>query len=255
MTFDVAADAYGRYMGRYSAPLAVGFADSLHLREGQRALDVGCGPGALTATLVERLGAGAVAAVDPSESFVAAAQERLPGVVIQRAAAEDLPFADDAFDVVAAQLVVQFMADAVAGLTEMVRVARPGGLVGACVWDHAGGRGPLSPLWRAVHDLDPDVPDESARAGAREGQLAELFTAARLRDIRSSELAVTATYPTFEDWWDPMLLGVGPGGGYVAQLDEERRAALRARCVEQMPPAPFEIVAVAWSAVGVVGPR
>src|SRR5690348_13993487 len=103
-------------MGRYSVPLAPRLADLARVAAGQRALDVGCGPGALTAELVRRLGPDAVSAVDPSEPFVAAAQERHPGVSVQRAAAEDLPFADDAFDAALAQLVVHFMADPVGGL-------------------------------------------------------------------------------------------------------------------------------------------
>src|SRR4051812_29220150 len=105
MSFDVAAQAYGRFMGRYSEPLAGAFADVLGLEPGVRALDVGCGPGALTAVLVERLGADAVAAVDPSEPFVAAARRRLPGVDVRRASAERLPFAAGGFDLSAAQLV------------------------------------------------------------------------------------------------------------------------------------------------------
>ena len=143
----------------------------------------GCGPGALTARLVARLGAGQVAAVDPSEPFVAAARSRLPGVDVRVAAAESLPFDDDAFDAVLAQLVVHFMADPVAGLAEMARVARPGGTVAACVWDHAGGTGPLTTFWRAVADLDPGAHDESGLAGAREGHLAELAAAAGLEDV------------------------------------------------------------------------
>ncbi|GAA1299451.1 class I SAM-dependent methyltransferase [Pseudonocardia xinjiangensis] len=252
MSFDVTADAYGRFMGRFSEPLARRFADLLQLRQGRRALDVGCGSGALTAVLAEHLGAGAVAAVDPSESFVAAVRTRLPGVDVRRAAAERLPFEDAVFDVAAAQLVVHFMADAVAGLTEMARVTRSGGLVAACVWDNGGGRGPLSPFWRVAHDLDPDVV-ESDRAGTREGRLAELFAAAGLRDVRSGELAVRVTYPTFEDWWEPLTLGVGSTGSYVAGLDDARQAALRAHCAAQLPPPPFEITGVAWSAVGVAG--
>ena len=133
MSFDVGADAYTRFMGRYSEPLAARFADLAGVRPGQRALDVGCGPGALTAELAGRLGAGEVCAVDPSESFAGAAGERLPGVTVSVAAAERLPFPDGAFDAVLAQLVVHFMADPVAGLREMGRVTRRGGVVGACV--------------------------------------------------------------------------------------------------------------------------
>src|SRR5687767_7233341 len=113
MTFAVAADAYDRFMGRYSVPLAPLFADFAGA-EG-RVLDVGCGPGALTAELVGRLGEGAVSAVDPSQPFVEAVRERHPAVTIERAPAEQLPFADDEFDAALAQLVVHFMTDPVAG--------------------------------------------------------------------------------------------------------------------------------------------
>ena len=133
MSFDVGADAYLRFMGRYSEPLAVAFADLAGTADRQSALDVGCGPGALTAELVRRLGSPVVSAVDPSQSFVAAARERLPGVDVRMAAAERLPFGDGVFDLVLAQLVVHFMADPIAGLGEMGRVARRGATVAACV--------------------------------------------------------------------------------------------------------------------------
>lgn len=171
MSFDVTAEAYARFMGRYSEPLAAQFARSADVRASQRALDVGCGPGALTAELVERLGIGAVSAIDPSPPFVAAIQARFPEIDVQSGVAEHLPFPDAGFDVALAQLVVHFMTDPVAGLTEMARVTRPGGLVAACVWDHAGGSGPLASFWRAVHDVDPGAGDEAGLAGAREGHL------------------------------------------------------------------------------------
>jgi ubiquinone/menaquinone biosynthesis C-methylase UbiE len=143
MSFAVAAEAYDRFMGRYSAFLAPQIAAFAHVADSQRVLDVGCGPGALTTELVRRLGAASVTAVDPSESFVDAARKRLPGVTVEVASAELLPFPDRTFDAVIAQLVVHFMPDPVAGLAEMARVTRPQGVVAACVWDHAGGRGPL----------------------------------------------------------------------------------------------------------------
>jgi SAM-dependent methyltransferase len=245
--FDVPADFYGRFMGRFSEPLAAKFAELADVRTGQRALDVGCGPGALTAELVARLGAGAVDAIDPSASFVAAVRARLPGVDARAGAAEHLPFPDDAFDVTLAQLVVHFMADPVAGLAEMARVTRPGGVVAACVWDHAGGTGPLAAFWQAVHDLDPAARDESGLAGAREGHLARLGEAAGLSHIESSSLTVTVLFETFADWWEPFTLGVGPAGEYVAGLDQGRRATLRARCAELLPAAPFDLEASAWS--------
>src|ERR671923_2453850 len=140
-------------MGRYSRPLAPQLADFAGVRAGQRVVDVGCGPGALTSELVARLGAEAIVAADPSEPFVEAARERHPGVEVALAPAEDLPFDDDAFDAALAQLVVHFMSDPVAGLAEMRRVTRPGGAVAACVWDHAGHRSPLAPFWHVVRRL------------------------------------------------------------------------------------------------------
>jgi SAM-dependent methyltransferase len=249
MTFKVAADAYGKFMGQYSEPLAVPFAEAAGVRAGQRALDVGCGPGALTAQLVERLGADAVSAIDPSPPFVAAMRERFPAVDVHAGVAETLPFPDDGFDLALAQLVVHFMDDPVAGLREMARVTRPGGTIAACVWDHAGGGGPLSTFWQAARDLDPDVHDESGLAGAREGHLAELCDRARLRDVDSGVLTVTVRFASFDDWWAPYTLGVAPAGVHVGQLDEAGRRALRARCAELMPPAPFEVTASAWNVV------
>ncbi|HEX5288850.1 MAG TPA: methyltransferase domain-containing protein [Streptosporangiaceae bacterium] len=249
MSFDVGADAYLRFMGRFSEPLAVPFADLAGLSAGQRVLDVGCGPGAQTAELVRRQGAALVSAVDPSPSFAAAVRERLPGVDVREAGAEELPFADGSFGAVLAQLVVHFMADPVAGLREMGRVAGRDGTVAACVWDYGGGRSPLSLFWRAARDLDPAVPDESGRAGVREGDLAELFARAGLRSVRNAALIVEARYASFDDWWEPLTLGVGPAGAHVAGLSADDRAALREHCRDLLPDGPIEVPAAAWAAV------
>src|SRR5439155_26365215 len=162
-------------MGRYSVPLASRFADFAGVAAGQRGLDVGCGPGALTTELTRRLGADAVWAVDPSEQFVEAVRLRCVGVKVERAAAEHLPFEDRLFDAALAQLVVHFMSDPVAGLREMARVTRGEGAIVASVWDHAGERTPVSTFWRAARDLGLTTRDESAFAGARRGHLVELF--------------------------------------------------------------------------------
>ena len=250
MSFDVAAEAYDRFMGRYSRLLSPQMAELAGLRPGQRAIDVGCGPGALTAELVARLGAEAVAAVDPSEPFVGAARARNPGVDVRRASAEQLPFPDGDFDAALAQLVVHFMSDPVAGLAEMSRVTRRGGAVVACVWDHGGGNGPLSVFWEAARELDPGVADESALAGAREGHLGELFESAGLREVEQTVLDAGIEHPTFEEWWRPFTLGVGPAGTYTVSLDPERQAELRERCRALLPAAPFVIAARAWAARG-----
>jgi SAM-dependent methyltransferase len=252
MSFAVAADAYDRYMGRYSAALAPQLADYAGVRSGQRVIDVGCGPGALTRELVDRLGPTNVFAVDPSEPFVAAIRERFHGVDVRLAAAEQLPFPDKGFNAALAQLVVHFMSDPVAGLREMARVVHHDGVVGACVWDHAGEQSPLSVFWRAARELDPDVEDQSRRAGVREGHLAELFMQAGLRNVGSTALEATVVHASFEEWWGPFTLGVGPAGVYMSRLDADRRAELMKRCRELLPPAPFEIAARAWTARGVV---
>lgn len=249
--FDVAAENYGRFMGRFSEPLAAVFADEVDLRQGQRVLDVGCGPGALIQQLANRVGAATVSAVDPSAPFVDAAKQRFPDVDIQRASAEELPFADDTFDASLAALVVHFMSDPVAGLREMGRVARPGGTVAACVWDYAGGGSPLATFWQAVTDLDPDAKTESRLAGAREGHLVELCQAAGLRDVVQGYLTVEVPVASFDEWWDPFTLGVGPAGVHVRDLDDAGRERLRERCQELLPPAPFEVPASAWSVTAV----
>jgi len=250
MSFRVPAEAYDRFMGRYSVPLAPQLASFAEVTVNQRALDVGCGPGALAAELARRLGPAAVAACDPSEEFVQAARERLPGVNVVRASAAHLPFPDGSFDAVLAQLAVHFMGDAVGGLTEMARVTRPGGVVAACVWDHAGGQGPLGAFWEAARSLDPAVADESDLPGTSEGHLHVLFEAAGLREIEDAILSVNVAHPTFEEWWQPFTLGVGPAGSYTAGLDPDRRRQLRDLCHERYPNEPFVVTALAWAAKG-----
>ena len=250
VSFDVAPGAYDSFMGRYSSQLSPQLADLAGVHAGQQAIDVGCGPGALTAELVARLGPASVAAVDPSPPFVAAVRARLPDVEVAQATAEQLPFPDHAFDAALAQLVVHFMADPVAGLAEMARVTRRDGVVAACVWDHAGGQGPLGVFWEAAHLLDPGVADESGLAGARAGHLAELFEAAGLRAIEETTVTATVEHPTFEEWWEPYTGGVGPAGAYVVGLDAGRQAELRETCRRLLPGAPFVITARAWAARG-----
>jgi SAM-dependent methyltransferase len=250
MTFDVAADAYDRFMGRHSTQLSAPLADLAGIEDGQRVIDVGCGPGALTAELVRRLGADAVTAVDPSETFAATAEARHPGVDVRLATAEELPFPDGAFDAALAQLVVHFMDDPVAGLREMARVTRPGGIVAASVWDLAGGRSPLSAFWAGAQACEPSVEGEGMRPGARAGHLAELLAEAGLREIEETELVSSFEYESFEDWWLPYTRGVGPAGAYVASLDEASVAELRERCRTSLPEAPFTSTSTAWAARG-----
>lgn len=245
--FDVSAEAYTRFMGRFSEPLAAEFAAFLGVTHGQRALDVGCGPGALTSTLVALLGESSVAAVDPSASFIEAIRHQYPGVDSRLAPAEALPFANASFDLALAQLVIHFMADPVAGLSEMRRVTRPGGQVAASVWDCGGSTGPLEPFWNCARHVCGDVDDESNLAGVAEGALEILFEGAGLRVARSTALSVEVRHDSFEDWWEPFTLGVGPAGQFVAQLAHEDRLELRERCLSSMGMGPFTTRARAWT--------
>ena len=176
------ADAYDRFIGRYSRPLAVPFADFAGLPLDGRILDVGCGPGALTTELARRAGPGWVTAVDPSEEFVTVLRGHLPGVG-HRAPAEDLPFEGGCFDATLAQLVVNVMDDPVAGLREMARVTRDGGVVAACVWYFTDG-GPIGPFWEAAQALDPEVETGSVCPGTGPATWPTSF--ARLESATSS---------------------------------------------------------------------
>ncbi len=250
----MAAGAYDRFMGRFAFPLAVAHISSLDLGGVDRALDVGCGTGAVTTRLVAALGEGRVAAVDPSSPFVASTRARFPGADVRRGSAESLPFADDSFDLTVAQLVVPFMADPVRGLAEMIRVTRPGGIVSASVWDHGGERSPLAPFWRAVGESDPAAHDESGQFGAHDGELADLFERSGLIEVTRRTLSATVGLAGPADYWEPFTLGVGPAGAYLAGLDETDAEALRARCLAELPPGPFALDVAAWAATGRVRP-
>ena len=233
--------------------------DFAGVEPGMRALDVGCGPGALTDALARRLGAGNVSAADPSEPFVEACRARLPGVEVVAAPAEALPFADDAFDVVLSQLVVNFMRDSHAGVREMARVARPGGIVASCVWDYAGRMTLLRAFWDAAREVAPEraaAADEGVvMRWCAEGELGELWRAVGLREVRFGQLVVRASYVDFDDLWSPFPTGVAPSGAFCKSLDEHDRAELRAAFRRRLGVAagPFELSARAWAVAGIVG--
>jgi len=249
MTFEASGDRYDRWVGRYLPELAPALADAAGVRPGQRALDVGCGPGGLTQELVARLGPGSVGAIDPSEPFVAACRERNPGVDVRLGVAEELPFADGSFDAALASLVVSFMRDPVQGAREMARVAH---VVVACVWDVGDGMEMLRVFWEAVAAIDPDAAGEKGWIGTSAGDLGRVFREAGLVGIEEGALDVGADYSSFDDWWEPFEFGIGPAGSYCVSLDAERRSALREECRALLgdPQGPFRARARAWVATG-----
>lgn len=257
-TFRTSADAYDRFVGRYGSELASALIEYAGVEAGMRALDVGCGPGALTAALAERLGAAKVSGADPSEPFAEACRARLPGVEIVVASAESLPFADGSFDAVLSQLVVNFIRDPHAGVREMRRVTCPGGIVAACVWDYAAEMTLLRAFWDAAREVEPEraaTADEGVvMRWCGEGDLAELWRLAGLRQVRLDSLVVRAGYAGFEDLWAPLPTGVAPSGAFCRSLDQDRRSALHDAYRRHLGvgDAPFELTARAWAVTGFV---
>ncbi len=254
MSFVRPAAAYDDYMGRYSRRLAPLFADFAGVSSGMRALDVGAGPGALTAVLAERLGPQSVAAAEPSETFHAALASRVPDADVRLAPAEALPWEDGSFDAVLAQLVVNFMADAEAGVREMARVVRPGGVVAACTWDLDGGMTMLHTFWQAALALAPEAPAERSTYRFAGPDLDDFWREeCGLEEVGLEPLDVTAEYVDFQDFWGPFSGGVGPAGSYFVSLSPGDQDALREECRRRLDvgEGAFTLSARAWAVRGV----
>ncbi len=246
-TFMTTGRAYDGFMGRYSRRLAPVFADWAGVRPGHTMLDVGCGPGALTGVLVERLGAGSVAACDPSEPFVRDCRAVYPEADLRVGRAEALPFDDDAYDGALAQLVFHFVSDPETAAAQMCRVVRAGGVVAACSWDFAEGMQMLRVFWDAALAVDPAAPDEAALRFGGAGEFPALFETAGCGDVAETTLQVTSGYASFEELWSGFLAGIGPAGAYCVSLPDEGRAAVRAELFERLgrPSGGFELRALA----------
>ncbi len=251
--FDVEAGAYDRLMGRYLPTLGAAFADAAGIGAGGpgRVLDVGCGPGGLTAVLVGRVGADRVSAIDPSPPFVAACRQRNPGVDVREGVAEELPYDDGTFDASLASLVVGFMADPGAGVAQMRRVTRPGGRLALSFWT-LDAMPLLRTFWQAVGEVTGVSGSDDTRLGRRDGDLVRLLEGAGATGVEQCRVSGTATYADVDDFWSSFTGGAGPVGAYTRSLAPDVAEQVRDGCDRLLgrPRSPFTLEATAWCAVG-----
>ena len=250
------AEIYDRFVGRYSPPLARAMCEQAGIAAGQRAIDVGCGSGALLEALAETLGADDVSGIDPSDSFVDFARARVPGARIVVGSAESIPFDDGEFDATLSQLVVNFLADPEQGIREMTRVTKPGGVVAGCVWDYGGGMTMLKTFWDAAAALDSEqatrLMEQHTMRFSTPDELAELWRGPGLAQVDTAPIVVEASYDDFDDLWAPFPTGVGPAGAHAASLDADAQERLREEFRRRLgkPDGPFTLSARAWAAIG-----
>jgi SAM-dependent methyltransferase len=258
------AEAYERFMARWSRRLAEMFLDFTGFNDGDRLLDVGCGTGALAMAAASRTSRSEIVGVDPTETYVAFARARgaTPRLHFDVGDARALTYADATFDRTLSLLVLQFIPDMDRALLEMCRVTRPGGIVGGCVWDaEAAGQGLVHLFWDAAVALDPSVEAKHVRNRdtSRRGGLAGKFSAHGLVEVTETTLTVTMGFTGFDDFWLPHLEPAGPTGAYVAGLSTEHRAALQARLrravLGDLPEGPFTLNTPARAVRGLVPPR
>lgn len=253
-------DPYEQYVGRWSRRVAPKFLDWLALPPGLRWLDVGCGTGALSAAILDQCAPASVSAIEPSQGFLKAAQQRLGSrVTFQQGGAAELAYADASFDVTVSGLVLNFIADGRAGLAAMRRVTRPGGCIAGYVWDYSGKMELMRYFWDAAVELDPAAGglDEGVRFPlCRPGALADLFERAGLANVVTDAIDVETPFADFDDYWRPFLGGNGPAPAYAMSLDEPARARLRERIHERLPigaDGSLQLIARAWAVRGIAG--
>jgi SAM-dependent methyltransferase len=253
------AEAYEAYIGRWSRPVAARFIDWLDAPEQRSWLDVGCGTGALSASILARAAPVLVVGIDRSADFVELAARRVDDrrAVFLVGDATALALAPAQLDTVVSGLVLNFLPDPHAAITELARVARPGGTVAAYVWDYAEGMQPIRAFWDAASELVPSAreADEAERFPlCTPDRLERLFAGAGLLDVCPRTIDVEASFRDFEDYWAPFLSGVGPAPGYCAALPERQRDALRSRLLARLAPGggPFSLNARAFAVRGTV---
>ncbi len=252
--------AYEPYVGRWSRRVAREFLAWLAVPPGCRWLDVGCGTGALTETILAAASPHAVRGVDPSEGYVAFAREQVrdPRASFTLGNAQQLPREAGAYDAVVSGLVLNFVQQPGLAVAEMTRAVRPGGMVAAYVWDYAGEMQLMRHFWDAAVALDPaalDLDEGRRFPLCKPGPLAHLFRAAGLQDVEVRPIDTPTHFRDFDDYWSPFLGGQAPAPSYAMSLTEERRAALRDRIRASLPIAAdgsIHLTARAWAVRGIV---
>ena len=250
--------AYDGYIGRWSRLVAPEFINWLEQPAGLRWLDVGCGTGILTQTILDCSSPASVVGVDPSQSFVDHARKAVPDprVTFRVGSAETTGCDGSSVDAVVAGLVLNFVPDLGAALAEAQRVVRQGGIVSGYVWDYAAGMQLLRRFFDAAVALDPEMRahDEAVRFPiSQEGRLAAAFEAADLVDVDHRPIDVPTVFRDFDDLWTPFLRGTGPAPAYVVSLDEPARTALRDRLRASLPEeadGTIRLTARAWAVRG-----
>jgi SAM-dependent methyltransferase len=263
MSIWASGSPYEAYVGRWSRPVARQLLPWLAVPKGGRWLDVGCGTGALSETVLREAGPSEAVGVDASDGFIAYAREHVRDERARFGVADarELPFEDDRFDAVVSGLVLNFIPGPERALAEMVRVARPGGTVAAYVWDYAGGMQLMRRFWDAAAALDPNARglDEGLRFPmCRPEPLERLLRDADLDDVAVRPIDVPTVFRDFDDYWSPFLGAQGPAPSYAMSLDERRRVALRERIRAGLPAAEdgsIHLIARAWAARGTVTSR
>lgn len=259
MTF-VNADAYERQIGRWSRLLAPLLIDFVEVDDGSDVLDVGCGTGALSFAVAFSRPNSKVVGIDLSPGFVEEARKRdkEARVRFEVGDAQKLAFPNSSFDRTFALLVINHVPNARLTISEMVRVTRPRGMVGAAVWDYGDGMKMMKTFWDAAAALDPSAEGhrEKHMRYSRKGELSTLWTESGLEQVRESGLTIPMSFSSFDDFFKPFLEGIGPAGSYATGLSPAGRAALREKLFELVlgtgPDQPFTLPARAWAVQGTV---
>lgn len=254
----VSGAAYEAYIGRWSRLAAREFIDWLGVLAGRDWLDAGCGTGALCQSILHLAEPRRLKGIDRSATFIAHSRTHIldDRVSFETADAQALPDAADSYDAVVSGLVLNFIPQPDLTVSEMKRVAKPGGVVAAYVWDYAGKMQLIRHFFDAAAALDPKAADldEGRRFPLCQPKpLAELFDHAGLHEVSVRAIDVPTVFVDFNDYWSPFLGGQGPAPGYCMSLSEDKRAALRERIRAGLPisrDGSISMVARAWAVRG-----